>query len=576
MRVDIPITAEISRNSRTVQYIPIGQGDNAYRFLVSLKNSGAAVEIPDSATVVLNCLKPDGTYTETVGSVKDGTAVFETASNTVAVPGMVICEMQIFDGTQLTAQKFELRVEPSIISDDVIKSTDEYGLLIALIGKVEKLPAELHSYIDAKVDDEVTEAKAELSKQFGDEVKNAVDKAEAERLKRIKCETNIPSAHMEGFGNKAICKLDSRIKYVPSKGFYCAESDQSLIGEHINVFLPDIFGEKGYKMKYRGCIKAVSKTNDGNGYKITDDKEITTAVSIMTAEEYIPNGFYGSLIIHGGIYGDTDVEIPESFYAHAGGVMSVSGLNGETSGVGCEASGFASRAAGYHTRALGERANASGYWTVADGNESNARGMATKAAGYASEASGANTKANGDYSNAQNRGTVANGDCQSARGAFNIPDNGNKYLDIVGNGSDEEHRANAYALDRAGNAYYSGTVYSNGSACLTYESAERLLSESVGTFAMTNYVGSVSGGLRISLGYPIEASGWRLFVGGKEITDRLIGVNEAFVTAPAILDGEPLIKFYRDDDTVLEAKAKVTVKTDKARMGRLMIMQNAE
>ena len=574
MRVDIPITAEISRNSRAVQYIPIGQGDNAYRFLVSLKNSGAAVEIPDGATVVLNCLKPDGTYTETVGSVKDGTAVFETASNTVAVPGVVICEMQIFDGTQLTAQKFELRVEPSIISDDVIKSTDEYGLLIALIGKVEKLPAELHPYIDAKVDDEVTEAKAELSKQFGDEVKAAVDKAEAERLKRIKCETNIPSAHMEGFGNKAICKLDSRIKYVPSKGFYCTESDQSLIGEHINVFLPDIFGEKGYKTKYRGCIKAVSETNDGNGYKITDDKEITTAVSIMTAEEYIPNGFYGSLIIHGGIYGDTDIEIPESFYAHAGGVMSAAGLNGETSGVGCEASGFASGASGYYTKALGERANASGYWTVADGNESCARGMATMAAGYASEASGANTKANGNYSNAQNRGTVANGDCQSARGAFNIPDNGNKYLDIVGNGSDEEHRANAYALDRDGNAYYSGTVYSNGSACLTGESIEKLLSESVGTFAMTNYVGSVSGGLRISLEYPIEASGWRLFVGGKEITDRLIGADEAFVTAPAILDGEPLIKFYRDDDTVLEAKAKVTVKTDKARMGKLILMQN--
>ena len=196
------------------------------------------------------------------------------------------------------------------------------------------------------------------------------------------------------------------------------------------------------------------------------------------------------------------------------------------------------------------------------------------AAGYASEASGANTKANGNYSNAQNRGTVANGDCQSARGAFNIPDNKNKYLDIVGNGLDEEHRANAYALDRAGNAYYSGTVYSNGSACLTGESIEKLLSESVGTFAMTNYVGSVSGGLRISLEYPIEASGWRLFVGGKEITDRLIGTDGAFVTAPAILDGEPLIKFYRDDDTVLETKAKVTVKTDKARMGKLILMQN--
>ena len=116
--------------------MPIGQGDNAYRFLVSLKNSGAAVEIPDGATVVLNCLKPDGTYTETVGSVKDGTAVFDIASNTVAVPGTVICEMQIFDGTQLTAQKFELRVEPNIINDDVIESTDDYGFIRILVSEL--------------------------------------------------------------------------------------------------------------------------------------------------------------------------------------------------------------------------------------------------------------------------------------------------------------------------------------------------------------------------------------------------------------------------------------------------------
>lgn len=136
MQIQIPITAEISRNSRTVQYIPIGQGDNAYRFLVSLKNSGVAVEIPDGATVVLNCLKPDGTYTETVGSVKDGTAVFDIASNTVAVPGTVICEMQIFDGTQLTAQKFELRVEPNIINDDVIESTDDYGFIRILVSEL--------------------------------------------------------------------------------------------------------------------------------------------------------------------------------------------------------------------------------------------------------------------------------------------------------------------------------------------------------------------------------------------------------------------------------------------------------
>lgn len=136
MQIQIPITAEISRKSPAAQYVPIGQGDDAYRFNISVKNAGNILKIPDSARVVLNCLKPDGTYTETVGSVENNAAKFDIASNTVAVPGTVICEMQIFDGTQLTAQKFELRVEPNIINDDVIESTDDYGFIRILVSEL--------------------------------------------------------------------------------------------------------------------------------------------------------------------------------------------------------------------------------------------------------------------------------------------------------------------------------------------------------------------------------------------------------------------------------------------------------
>ena len=52
--------------------------------------------------------------------------------------------MQIFDGTQLTTQKFELRVEPNIINDDVIESTNDYGFIRILVkelsDKVDKEP----------------------------------------------------------------------------------------------------------------------------------------------------------------------------------------------------------------------------------------------------------------------------------------------------------------------------------------------------------------------------------------------------------------------------------------------------
>lgn len=168
MRIQIPITLDISRKSPAAQYVPIGQGDDAYRFNISVKNAGDILKIPDGARVVLNCVKPDGTYTETVGSVENNAAKFEIASNTVAVPGTVICEMQMFDGTQLTTQKFELRVEPSIINDNAIESTDDYGFIRILVSelpnKVDKVSGkdlstnDFTNALKAKLDADYTKA----------------------------------------------------------------------------------------------------------------------------------------------------------------------------------------------------------------------------------------------------------------------------------------------------------------------------------------------------------------------------------------------------------------------------------
>lgn len=136
MQINIPIKLDVSRKSHTVQYVPIRQGDDSYRFNISVENAGDILKIPDGARVVLNCVKPDGTYTETVGSIENDVAEFDIDSNTVAVPGTVVCEMQIFDGTQLATQKFELRVEPNIINDDVIESTDDYGFIRILVSEL--------------------------------------------------------------------------------------------------------------------------------------------------------------------------------------------------------------------------------------------------------------------------------------------------------------------------------------------------------------------------------------------------------------------------------------------------------
>lgn len=49
---------------------------------------------------------------------------------------------------------------------------------------------------------------------------------------------------------------------------------------------------------------------------------------------------------------------------------------------------------------------------------------------------------------------------QHVQGKYNVPDT--TYAHIVGNGSDDENRSNAYTLDWGGNATYAGKVYSEG------------------------------------------------------------------------------------------------------------------
>ena len=527
MKINIPIKLDVQSNSPVRQCLRARQGDGGvYRLGITLQSGGLMLNIPKDAKAVLNCAKPDGTYTETSGNIcEDGTAEFVVSPQTLTAVGICICEVQIItqDG-QITSGIFEIKVTPTVISDEVIKSTSEYGVL----------------------------------KQIIDALKGADN------------ESDIPNAHLEGYGNRAMCKLDSRIKYVSGKGFYLTVYDDSLIGEHINVFLGDEFTESGYKGKYRAEITEISKTADENGYKIYDTGEITTAVGIMSATGYIPKGFYGSLIINGGVDGDIDVEVPPEFSAHCGGVGSVCGLNGFTSGTGCQSTGYCGRASGYYSVSKGERAVADGYRCVADGNESRAVNLRTKANGYASFASGSDTEANADYTNAQGFHTIANSMYQAVRGMYNEVDSKGRYLEIVGNGTAADKRHNAYALDKQGNGYFGGKVYSNGKECLTADS----INAEVGRFVMTSLVAGVSGSLKIVLDYPIEYHGWRLFSNGTELTDKLIGANETFVTAPVVADGTLTVVFYSGDDEVIRAETVPCGKTESIRFGKLLTIDN--
>ena len=126
------------------------------------------------------------------------------------------------------------------------------------------------------------------------------------------------------------------------------------------------------------------------------------------------------------------------------------------------ASGYYSHAEGNSTKAKGNESHAEGIMTIAEGAGSHAEGSGTKAEGIGSHAEGSNTVASGFFSHSEGKGTISAGDYQYVGGTYNIADTDGKYAHIVGNGTSDADRRNAYTLDWDGNAWFAGKVLIGG------------------------------------------------------------------------------------------------------------------
>lgn len=160
---------------------------------------------------------------------------------------------------------------------------------------------------------------------------------------------------------------------------------------------------------------------------------------------------------------DTDIVLTAS---DIGGLRTmVRGSQAHAEGTDSKALGNDSHAEGWKCTASGDGSHAEGLESVASGEGSHAEGSRkTTASGVASHAEGLATTAQGNCSHSEGWQTIANGDTQHVQGNCNVIDNDSKFADIVGNGTDDTHRSNAYALDWDGNLYLKGGVYVNCNA----------------------------------------------------------------------------------------------------------------
>lgn len=119
------------------------------------------------------------------------------------------------------------------------------------------------------------------------------------------------------------------------------------------------------------------------------------------------------------------------------------------------ASGVDAHAEGYYTTASGEYSHTEGYSTTASKEYSHAEGYRTTASGMWSHAEGNFTTASGNCSHASGNYTIAAGVAQTAIGKYNVSDT--SHLFIVGKGTSESARANAFHITSAGAVYVNGT-----------------------------------------------------------------------------------------------------------------------
>ena len=159
------------------------------------------------------------------------------------------------------------------------------------------------------------------------------------------------------------------------------------------------------------------------------------------------------------------------YCSHAeGNATTASGNFSHAEGSRPTASGYYSHAEGYNTTASGNFSHAEGAATTASGKYSHAEGVGTTASGQVSHAEGYDTIASSDYSHAEGRGVMASGYCSHAGGYYTVADGENmtaigKYNTensgkafVVGNGTRDTARSDAFAVDWDGNTVMKGEL----------------------------------------------------------------------------------------------------------------------
>ena len=190
--------------------------------------------------------------------------------------------------------------------------------------------------------------------------------------------------------------------------------------------------------------------------------------------------------------GESNLITIDGYRAHAEGhANTVSTNDGHAEGDSNTVSGYNSHAEGYSNTVSGGNSHAEGQGNTVSGNHAHAEGYENEVSGNGSHAEGIGNTVSGINAHAGGDHTIAQGDSQFVIGSYNVAQGTNQgwvradNAFIIGNGTSESSRSNAFAVT------WGGDVYINSNKLEDYVVA-RLNGSTAGTWYYIAYHSGIS------------------------------------------------------------------------------------
>ena len=122
------------------EYVWAKQGDQETRFVEVIPfDNGQAYTLTGGITARVGATKPDGTTVFDDCTISGGHIIVELTAQMLAVAGILVAEVQLYDGTELlSSQIFYVKVKESAYDVNAPVSSDEFNSLVNALAEAEE------------------------------------------------------------------------------------------------------------------------------------------------------------------------------------------------------------------------------------------------------------------------------------------------------------------------------------------------------------------------------------------------------------------------------------------------------